>query len=187
MYVTRPAIGLAGTTVRRWATVAALAGLTALASRLTIELPGTPVPLTLQTACVLLSGLLLGARAGAGAQALYLATIAAGLPLDARLLGPAAFAGPTAGYLLGFVAAAATAGYLAGQLGRRPAGLAVASLAGLAALYLCGTAWLSLWMGAGLAQAIGAGVLPFLVPDLAKATLAAIAARVLQRRVAGRP
>ncbi|NPV09519.1 MAG: biotin transporter BioY [Anaerolineae bacterium] len=183
MLASRPAAAAAAMAVRRSASVVGLAGLTALGSRVAIELPGTPVPLTLQVAAVLLSGLLLGARGGALSQLLFLAGIASGLPLDARMAGPAAFIGPTAGYLFGFVASAAAAGLLLRTLGRTWPGLAVACLGGLAALYLCGTTWLALWLGVDAVQAVRAGVLPFLVADLAKGALAVgIAAGLSGRR-----
>ena len=92
-----------------WRTIAAVitfAAVTALTARVTIFLPFTPVPITLQTLAVVLSGLVLGARGGALAQLVYLGLLAAGLPVDAKGLGPAALFGPTAGYLLGFVPAA---------------------------------------------------------------------------------
>ena len=60
---------------------------------------------------LLLGGIVL--FAAATAQLAYLAAVAAGLPLDANALGPAALAGPTAGYLVGFVPAAFLAGWLA--------------------------------------------------------------------------
>ena len=86
--------------------IALFAEFTALTARVTLPLPFTPVPITLQVMAVLLAGLVLGPRAGAASQLIYLTTIAAGLPLDAKALGPAALTGPTAGYLMGFVPAA---------------------------------------------------------------------------------
>ena len=79
-----------------WHRVAAIvifAAITALTARVTIHLPFTPVPITLQTLAVLLSGLVLGSRGGALAQLTYLGLIATGLPLDANGLGAAAFLG----------------------------------------------------------------------------------------------
>lgn len=166
------------------AQVALFAALTGLASRVVIFLPSNPVPMTMQVLPVLLAGLLLGGRRGAAAQVAYLAAIATGLPIDARLAGPLAFAGPTAGYLLGFVAAAAVAGWAGSRLPDRAPAYAVAALAGLAALYLCGTAWLALYLGGDPATAWRLGVAPFLPADLAKAALCALlaAAPPLRRR-----
>ena len=65
------------------AVVPVFAAITALSARITIPLPFTPVPITLQPLAVVLSGLVLGARAGAAAQLVYLGLIVTGLPLDA--------------------------------------------------------------------------------------------------------
>src|SRR5512142_1612629 len=76
---------------------------TALAARLAVPVPWSPVPLTGQTFAVLLSGAVLGGRRGALAQALYLLEGASGLPVFAGgAAGLAAFAGPSAGYLVAF-------------------------------------------------------------------------------------
>jgi biotin transport system substrate-specific component len=148
---------------------------TALAARVTIPLPFTPVPITLQVMAVLLSGLVLGSKAGAASQLVYLVTIAAGLPLDANALGLAALGGPTAGYLIGFVPAAFVAGWLAEQLPDRRAGRFFAALAGVAVIYIAGVVWLAPAVG-GLRTAWKLGVAPFILFDLGKALIAATVA-----------
>lgn len=161
---------------RRAAAVVIFAAITALTARITIELPFTPVPITLQTLAVVLSGLVLGARGGAAAQLLYLGLIAIGLPFDARGLGPAVFVGPTAGYLIGFVPAA----YLAGWLAERFStdywwGNFAGALAGALAIYLVGASWLALFLGSWQQAWLG-GVVPFILIDLIKAAIAACVA-----------
>src|SRR5690606_28062574 len=85
--------------------------LSAVTARIVMPLPFTPVPITLQVMAVLISGLVLGSRAGAMSQLAYLGAIAVGLPLAASGLGgPAAFLTPTAGYLVAFVPGAFVAG-----------------------------------------------------------------------------
>jgi biotin transport system substrate-specific component len=148
------------------------AAFTALAARITLPLPFTPVPITLQVMAVLLSGLVLGPRAGAASQLVYLATIAAGLPLDARGLGTAALTGPTAGYLIGFVPAAFVTGWLAERLPATRVSRFLAALAGVAVIYAAGVAWLAPAMG-GLRTAWTLGVAPFILIDLGKAVVAA--------------
>ena len=114
-----------------------------------------------------------GSRAGALAQLSYLGLLATGLPLDANGLGAAAFFGPTAGYLLGFVPAAYVAGWLAERLAARSWwGNFTAALAGALVLYLVGASWLALMLGSWQ-TAWAAGVAPFLLLDLGKAALAA--------------
>jgi biotin transport system substrate-specific component len=155
--------------------VALFAAFTALTARVTIPLPFTPVPITLQVMAVLLAGLVLGPAGGAISQVVYLAAIAAGLPLDARGLGPAALLGPTGGYLLGFAPAAFVTGWLAGRVPGVWAGRFVAALAGVAIIYICGLAWLAPSVGS-LGAAWGLGAAPFILVDLGKALVAAAVA-----------
>lgn len=148
---------------------------TAVAARVTIPLPFTPVPITLQVMVVLLAGLVLGARAGAASQLVYLAAIAAGLPLDANALGPTAMSGPTAGYLIGFVPAAFITGWLAEKGSATRATCFLAAIAGAAIIYITGVAWLAPAVG-GLRAAWTLGVAPFILVDLGKAVVAAAVA-----------
>ena len=153
------------------------AALTALTARIAIPLPFTPVPITLQVLAVLLSGLVLGARSGAASQIAYLVAILAGLPLTASGIGgPAAFLGPTGGYLLAFAPAAFVAG-LAVETRSPVIRLLVNSLAGVLVIYLGGTAWLAVWLGGNVSRAWQLGVAPFVLVDLVKAIVAAALAR----------
>ena len=157
----------------RLASVFVFAAITALAARITIPLPFTPVPITLQTLVVVLAGLVLGARSGAASQLLYLGLIAVGLPLDANGMGAAAFFGPTAGYLIGFVPAAFVAGWLAERFSAGNSwGNFVAAIAGMLVIYLCGASWLTVWLGSWQKAWLG-GVVPFILIDLGKAVIAA--------------
>jgi biotin transport system substrate-specific component len=154
--------------------------LTALTARITIPLPFTVVPITLQTLAVLLSGLVLGSRQGALSQVAYLAAMAAGLPLSASGMGGvAAFMTPTAGYLVAFVPAAFVAGYFVEQLDARtrPAFAVnlLAGIAGMLVIYMGGVAWLA-WFIGDFATALQQGLLPFMGVDLGKAVVAALVA-----------
>lgn len=148
---------------------------TALAARVTIPLPFTPVPITLQVMAVLLAGLVLGPKAGAASQIVYLAMIAAGLPVDAKALGLAALTGPTAGYLMGFVPAAFLAGWLAERLPATRASRFLAATVGVGIIYTVGVAWLTPAVGS-LGTAWMLGVAPFILIDLGKALVAAAVA-----------
>lgn len=160
-----------------WHSVAAIvifAAITALTARVTIELPFTPIPFTLQPLAVVLSGLVLGARGGALAQMAYLGLITAGLPFDARGLGSAAFFGPTAGYLIGFVPAAFVAGRLAERFSAQSWwGNFLAAVAGAVTIYLVGASWLAVMLGGNWQAAWVNGVAPFILFDLGKAAIAA--------------
>ena len=155
--------------------------LTATTARITIPLPFTVVPITAQTLAVLLSGLVLGSRAGALSQLLYLAAILTGLPLSAAGLGGfVAFLTPTAGYLIAFVPAAYLAGYVLERVQgqNRPTLLIhmLASICGMLVIYVGGVTWLTLMLG-NFQVALQQGLLPFIGVDLAKAIIAALVAR----------
>lgn len=163
---------------RRTAGVLGFALLTALGARVSVPLPGTPVPFTFQVMAVLLAGWLLGPRLGAASQLTYLAAGAAGLPVFAAGGGLAYLLGPTAGYLLAYPAAAWIVGAAAREdagLGRQAAGLA----GGVAAIHAGGAGWLA--AVAGHEAALAAGVLPFLGVDGIKALFVLL----LGRRIGG--
>jgi len=162
----------------------AAAGLTALGARLAI--PWWPVPATLQVFFVLACGAALGRRWGAAAQAQYVLAGILGLPVFAGGRGgPGVLAGPTGGYLVGFVAAAYVTGWLSEVWGRRGLRPYAATLAGAGTIWLCGWAWLSVWMAANgeaapLRAAFLVGVAPFIAADPVKAVAAAALARRLE-------
>jgi biotin transport system substrate-specific component len=153
--------------------------LTIVAAQVSIPLPFTPVPFTLQPMIVLLGGAALGARLGASAQLLYLAAGLAGLPIFAASpVLPQGFArllGPTGGYLMSYPLAAFIAGYLAERrFDRKYLTSVVAMGAGLAVVFACGVAWIA-WGAphAGLSVALASGLYPFLPADVLKVFLAA--------------
>src|SRR5512143_1018451 len=162
----------------RAAAILLFAALTAISARLTIMLPFTPVPITLQAMIVLLAGLTLGAKDGALSQIVYVAAIAIGLPFDAKGIGAAVFASATAGYLIGFIPAAFITGWLAekGARGKRMWSLA-ASLIGVAVIYAIGTARMTIgFLSNDWIKGWTLGVAPFIVVDMIKAVIAATCA-----------
>src|ERR671910_1051854 len=110
-----------------------------------VEIPLRPVPITLQTLGVLLTGALLGSSRGVLALLLYLAEGAVGLPVFAGgAAGLAYMLGPTGGYLVGFVLAAGLVGWLAERgWGRRLVWTALAMAIGNLVIYALGVAWLA--------------------------------------------
>lgn len=154
--------------------VVTFAALTAVLAQVRVPLWFTPVPFTGQTFAVLASGLLLGWRRGAASQLLYVTAGAVGLPIFQGANGGWAYAtGPTLGYLIGFVVAAVVAGYVARKVPARGGGL-VGALAGTITVYLFGVTWLAHALGVGMIEALTLGVVPFLVGDAIKATLAGL-------------
>jgi biotin transport system substrate-specific component len=149
--------------------------LIAALAQIEILLPFTPVPITGQTFGVLLIGAAFGSKRGVAALLLYITEGALGLPFFAGGgSGLRILTGATAGYLVGFVAAAYVVGLLAERgLERSVRTSIIPFLAGTIVIYICGVTWLAILLG-GLGKAIVAGVLPFLVGDAIKLVAAAL-------------
>ncbi len=186
----RARLGLAA----RLASVLLLAGLTAAAAQISVPLPFTPVPFTLQPVLVLVGGAALGSRLGAASQILYLAAGVAGLPVFAASavlpLGAARLLGPTGGYLMAYPLAAFLTGRLAERgLDRRYSTSLLAMIAGLAVIFTGGVTWLALLQPGpvGLGHALHAGLYPFVALDLLKLCAAAAILPALWRLVGPRP
>lgn len=168
--------------------ILAIAGTALLTLSAKIQVPFWPVPMTMQTFAVLVIGMAYGWRLGGATLLLYMAEGAAGLPVFAgtpeKGLGLAYMTGPTGGYLLGFVLAAALVGWLAEKgWDRRVPTTALAMLLGNAVIYIPGLLWLAVMIG--LEKAVKFGLAPFLMGDAVKLLLAAaalpLAWRVVQR------
>lgn len=180
MTLTQAAFG-ADTFTKKLALVVGGSLFIALAAQ--VSVPFFPVPMTLQTLAILIVGLSFGARLGAVTVLAYLAEGAMGLPVFANMgAGLPYMMGPTAGFLLGFVAMAYVAGLAAGR-GVMP--MLVASLVAAALLYIPGLAWpLGVasatgveagWAALSFDKVLGAFATPFLLGDAVKAVMAAMA------------
>ncbi len=146
----------------------------ALCARVTVPLPFTPVPLTLQNFGVLLVGLTLGSRRGFATLALYLVEGVAGMPVfnPAGPGGIAQLLGATGGFLLAYPFVAGLAGWI---MERGKASFARAAAAGLLAevvLFTGGLSWLAV-LTHSLGQALRFGLYWFVFAEVIKVMLAA--------------
>jgi len=164
----------------------ALAGSLALALSAKVQVPFWPVPTTMQSLVVLMIGITYGSRLGAATVLLYLAEGLAGLPVFAgATAGSAYMAGPTGGYLLGFLIGAACTGWLAERGWDRTLGRAAAAMAlGHVLLFVPGVLWLAFLFG--WPKAVAFGVTPFFVATAIKTALGAALVAVFWSRVGGR-
>lgn len=160
------------------------AALMAICSMISIPLGFTPVPVNLATLGVFLAGGLLGKKYGTISLAVYVLIGAVGVPVFAGFRGGlSVLAGPTGGYIIGYIAAAFLVGLLTELfLGRKGAAkekgsssrvkelllCAAAMVVGLAACYLLGTAWFMISTHTGLWPALVSCVFPFLPGDALK-------------------
>jgi biotin transport system substrate-specific component len=148
--------------------ISALAVMTALGAFVRIPLPFSPVPLTLQTLFVLLGAASLGKNRGAIAQMGYVFLGIAGLPVFSGAgSGLLYLSGPTAGYLLGFIAASLFIGQTISRVHNKFSALLV-FLGGEFLILSLGAFWLKLALRCSLAQALAMGVVPFIPGDLCK-------------------
>lgn len=177
---------LAGAT--QVASVVLLTVMTAAAAQVSIPLPFTPVPFTLQPMVVLLGGAVLGSRLGMSAQVLYLLAGLAGLPVFAASAvlpqGVMRLLGSTGGYLMSYPVAAFLTGLLAERgFDRRYLTSVVAMAAGLTVVFACGVVWLAFWArpAAGLDVALRTGLYPFIPADIFKILFAAAVMPALWR------
>ncbi len=156
-----------------------LAGVVLLTLSAKLQVPFWPVPMTLQTLVVLVLGIAYGARLGAATVVAYLAAGIAGLPVFAGAsAGPAYMAGPTAGYLVGFLVAATVAGHLAERGWDRRLGLLIAAACiGHVVIFVFGVAWLTVLFGPD--KAIAVGLAPFIWATILKTALAVAVLRGL--------
>jgi biotin transport system substrate-specific component len=159
-----------------------------ICAHLSLPLFFTPVPLTLQTFAVVLTGLLLGPSLACSTMILYLAEGAVGLPVfsPAGPGGAAQLLGLTGGFLMSYPVAAAIAGFLVRARGSRVSRFAAALVAGSAAdviILLTGGAWLSHVSHAHLHTAAAFGVTPFLPGEIIKVMAASAAFAGLARYV----
>jgi biotin transport system substrate-specific component len=157
-----------------------------------LYLLGGAVPVTLQTLGVTLAAAVLGPWRGAAAVLVYLGLIAVGLPVGSGFRGGLAlFAGPTGGFLVGFVPMAVVVGLLAHLVLRRVSGVRVpvalfgAAVAGLPVLYACGVPWLAHVTGMSVRDALTHGMWVFLPGDLVKAAIAAAVTATVARALPG--
>ena len=158
-----------------------ISGIALLAISSKIQVPFWPVPMTLQSLVVLLIGASYGARLAGTTLLSYLATGAIGLPVFAKGAGVAYMAGPTGGYLIGFLAAAIVVGWLADRGFGRTLLSAVAILAaGELVLFALGVSWLAIAIG--LQKAIAGGLSPFIPAEVLKVALACAALDLAWRR-----
>jgi biotin transport system substrate-specific component len=160
------------TWVRQLVLIVGGAAFVGLAAQIAIPLPFTPVPLTLQTFAVLLTGAALGSLRGVLSMTLYAVVGVLGVPWFAQ--GSAGYSAPSFGYILGFIAAAFIVGRIAEGGATRSAGrTAVLMVIGNLVIYAIGVTWLKVALGVDWGTAIALGVTPFLIGDAIKIAAAA--------------
>ncbi len=167
----------------------AVAALTGLLAQARVPLPWSPVPVTGQTFGVLLAGVLLGSWWGGVSMTMYAGLGAAGVPWFTGLNGGVAYlAGPTGGYVIGFIFAALFLGYFTDRYVCSRSFLSMLGLmlfANFILVYGLGLLQLGLWLDlikgqpAAFTTLLMMGAVPFIAGDVTKAAAAALIARAI--------
>lgn len=164
-----------------------MAVLTGLLAQIKIAIPFSPVPITGQTFAVLVAGVMLGRYYGGASQLIYVVLGTAGVPwFNGGTGGFTSLAGPTGGYLIGFIVAAFVVGFITDKYVKArnffPM-LGVMLLANFGIIYVFGLFQLSIYLNVfkgaptGLIDVLKMGAIPFIVGDVIKAVLAALMAK----------
>lgn len=153
-----------------------------------LALPVGPVPISLATLGVLLAAYILGPLKGTASCLIYLALGAVGLPVFSGFQGGLAkIAGPTGGYLLGYIFLALIAGWFIHRFYDKVWLQLVGMCLGTAVLYAFGTLWLAHVAGLTFMEALAAGVLPFIAGDVIKMVISIVLGRAVNARLKADP
>ena len=149
-----------------------------------LAIPIGPVPVSLTPLAVFLSVYILGTKGGTLAYLLYLLIGAVGVPVFSGFTGGLGkLAGPTGGYLVGFILMALIGGWFIFRFYDKFAVQFLGMLLGLVVCYAFGTVWLSYSAGMPFGAALAAGVYPFIPFDLIKIAIAIFLGRTVRRRL----
>lgn len=147
-------------------------------------LPISPVPISLTNLVIYFALYLLGSKLGTASYLIYLLLGFAGLPVFSGFTGGVGkLAGPTGGYLVGFIIMAVISGYFIDRFPKQKFVQISGMVLGTAVCYIFGTFWLSKQLGISFIAGLGVGVFPYLPGDAIKIALAAIAGPKLKKRV----
>ena len=146
-----------------------------------LTIPIGPIPISLAPLAIFLGVYILGMKRGTIACLMYLLIGAVGLPVFSGFAGGLGkLAGPTGGYLIGYVLMALIAGFFIDRFWNQIWLQVFGMLLGLAVLYAIGTLWLAYQAHMTLAAAFAAGVAPFIILDLLKIAAAVFLGRTLR-------
>lgn len=153
--------------------IALSAAILCILAPVSIPLGFTPIPLTLGLFAVVMAGILLGSVRGMVCVLVYILLGAAGLPVfSGYTAGIPKIAGPTGGYLWGYLFLAFLTGFFVERFRQKWYMCLVGAILGTAVCYGFGTVWLGVQLSMGPMEALWAGVLPFLPFDFIKIILA---------------
>lgn len=166
------------------ALIGVMTAVTCILGPLVIPLPISPVPISFTNLAVYLAVYVLGTKAGTISYLVYLLLGFSGLPVFSGFTGGIVkLAGPTGGYLVGFIFMALIAGWAIDRFPGKYALQAAGMVLGTAVCYVFGTVWLAGQLGIGFAAGLGVGVIPYLPGDAVKILFAVMVGARVRRDV----
>lgn len=171
-------------TTKQMTLAGVMTAVTCIAGPIAIPIPFSPVPFSLTNLVIYFSIYLLGAKLGTLSYLVYLLLGFAGLPVFSGFTGGVGkLAGPTGGYLVGFIFLAIIAGIMMEKFPGKMPLYVLGMIIGTAVCYIFGTLWLSNQLGISFVAGLGVGVIPYLPGDAIKIALAAITGPKLKKRI----
>ena len=155
--------------------IALMTAVTCVLGPLSIPLPFSPVPISLTNFAIFLAIFVLGMKNGTISFIIYLLLGAVGVPVFSSFRGGLqVLAGPTGGYLIGFIFLALIMGFALDHFDRKLVPTIIGMIIGMAVCYTFGTVWLAKLLSLSFKEGLMMGVIPYLAGDVAKIIIAAI-------------
>ena len=155
--------------------IALMTAVTCVLGPLSIPLPFSPVPISLTNFAIFLAIFVLGMKSGTISFITYLLLGAVGVPVFSSFRGGfQVLAGPTGGYLIGFIFLALIMGFALDHFDRKLVPTIIGMIIGMAVCYAFGTVWLAKLLSLSFKEGLMMGVIPYLPGDAAKIIIAAI-------------
>lgn len=155
--------------------IALMTAVTCVLGPLSIPLPFSPVPISLTNFAIFLAIFVLGMKNGTISFIIYLLLGAVGVPVFSSFRGGLqVLAGPTGGYLIGFIFLALIMGFALDHFDRKLVPTIIGMIIGMVVCYAFGTVWLAKLLSLSFKEGLMMGVIPYLPGDAAKIIIAAI-------------
>ena len=155
--------------------IALMTAVTCVLGPLSIPLPFSPVPISLTNFAIFLAIFVLGMKSGTISFIIYLLLGAIGVPVFSSFRGGLqVLAGPTGGYLIGFIFLALIMGFALDHFDRKLLPTIIGMIIGMVVCYAFGTVWLAKLLSLSFKEGLMMGVIPYLPGDAAKIIIAAI-------------
>ncbi len=175
-------------TTRRLVLIAMVTAITCIIAPFSIPIPVSPVPISLTNLILLISIYILGFKDATISFLIYLLLGAFGLPVFSGFTGGMAkIAGPTGGYLIGFIFMTIIAGIFVERFANRRILIVTGMVLATLVAYFFGTVWLAFQMELPFTAALSIGVIPYLPGDTAKIILAVLTGPLLRSRLQNLP